>query len=70
MMADGQVAHSPPRRLIPPTPTLHLQVHVTDPGGTDLAAIFAQEYISLNVTGGTLWNTLSAYNPGLFSPDW
>lgn len=45
------------------------EVHVTDPGGTDLATTFAEGYAIFNMTGFLLWNALSAYNPGLFSPD-
>jgi galactosylceramidase len=57
----------------PPTSGLPLwdtEVHVTDPGGTDLAAMWTQLYLQQNVSSGTLWNVVSAYNPGLFSPDW
>jgi hypothetical protein len=46
------------------------EVHVTDPGGGDLATVFANLYATFNVTGFLLWNAVSAYNPALFSPDW
>jgi galactosylceramidase len=46
------------------------EVHVTDPGGADLAPVFQGLYATFNITGFLLWNALSAYNPALFSPDW
>lgn len=46
------------------------EVHVTDPGGSDMATVFANLYATFNVTGYLLWNAVSSYNPSLFSPDW
>ncbi len=46
------------------------EVHVTDPGGADLAPVLQSLYATFNVTGYLIWNALSAYNPSLFSPDW
>ena len=51
-------------------PLWNTEVHAPEPGGTDLASIFSVMYMTQNITSGTLWNILSAYNPGLFSPDW
>ena len=65
--SHGPLPPSPPSSGLP---LWNTEVHVTDPGGTDLAPIFANYYVQQNITAGTLWNALSAYNPGLFSPDW
>lgn len=46
------------------------EVHAPDPGGADLVSVFSNLYATFNVTGFLLWNALSAYNEGLFSPDW
>ena len=59
-----------PDPQVPGLPVWSTETHVTDPGGTDLATTFAGLFISQNISGFTLWNVLSAYNPGLFSPDW
>ena len=50
-------------------PVWNTEVHAFEPGGTILAAMLAQGFITQNITGGTSWNMLSAYNPGLFAPD-
>ena len=46
------------------------EVHAPDPGGEDLVAVFLSLYSTFDVSGFLLWNLVSAYNPGLFSPDW
>ena len=50
-------------------PVWATEVHAFEQGGTILAAMLAQGFISQNITGGTSWNLLSAYNPNLFAPD-
>ena len=65
--SHGPQGPNPPASGLPLWDT---EVHVTDPGGSDLAGIFSSLFLSQNVTSGQLWNLVSAYNPGLFSPDW
>ena len=70
IVALGSHGPSLPSPIVPSVPLWNTEVHVTDSGGTDLSTIFARYYTEQNITSGTLWNVLSAYNPGLFSPDW
>jgi galactosylceramidase len=53
----------------PPAPLWNTEIHAFEQGGTILASMLAEGFIAQNITGGTSWNILSAYNPGLFSPD-
>jgi hypothetical protein len=46
------------------------EVHAPDPGGVDLVNVFLSLYSTFDVTSFLLWNLVSSYNPGLFSPDW
>jgi galactosylceramidase len=50
-------------------PVWNTEIHAFEAGGTALAAMLPQGFIAQNITGGTSWNMLGAYNPGLFAPD-
>ena len=65
--SHGPQGPNPPASGLPLWDT---EAHVVDPGGTDLATLWSDLYLTQNVTAGTLWNLVSSYNPGLFSPDW
>jgi len=50
-------------------PVWNTEIHAFEAGGTALAQMLPMGFITQNITGGTSWNMLGAYNPGLFAPD-
>jgi galactosylceramidase len=69
IVAFGSHGPQGPDPQVAGIPVWNTEIHAFEAGGTLLAEMLPQGFISQNISGGTSWNLLGAYNPGLFAPD-